>query len=67
MQANAWFSHERYPVVLFALLVAFAALLAISPHDRADWALENALRFIGVAELVALRRTLPLSLMRESR
>jgi putative membrane protein len=61
MQANAWFSHERYPVVLFALLVAFAALLAIAPHDRAAWGLENALLFVAVAALVAVRCTLPLS------
>src|SRR4029450_8061975 len=58
---GAWFSHERYPVMLFALLVVFGGVLAIAPHDRADWALENALLFGGVAVLVALRRQLPLS------
>lgn len=60
-RANSWFSHQRYPIVLFALLVALAGVLAISPHDRADWALENALLFAGVAALIATRRRLPLS------
>ena len=57
MRANSWLSHERYPIVLFALLVAFAGVLAIAPHDRADWALENALLFAAVAALVATRRS----------
>jgi putative membrane protein len=61
MRANSWLSHERYPIVLFALLVVFAAAMAIAPHNRADWALENALLFAAVGALVALRRTLPLS------
>ena len=58
---NSWLSHERYPRLLFALLVVFAGLLAIAPHDRADWLLENALLFAGVGVLVATRRKLPLS------
>lgn len=60
-RTKSWFSHQRYPIVLFALLVALAGVLAISPHDRADWALENALLFAGVAALIATRRALPLS------
>jgi putative membrane protein len=52
---------DRYPVVLLALLVALAAVLAIGPHDRADWALENALALFAVVALVATRRALPLS------
>jgi putative membrane protein len=47
--------------VLLALLVALSVALGIAPHDRADWLLENALLFGGVAVLVATRRTLPLS------
>ena len=47
--------------MLLALLVVFAGLLAIAPNDRADWALENALLFFGVAVLVLTRRKLPLS------
>jgi putative membrane protein len=52
---------DRYPVVLLGLLLAFAAVLAIGPHDRADWALENALALFAVVALVATRRALPLS------
>jgi len=58
---SSWLSHDRYPVVLFALLLLVSGLLAISPHDRADWALENGLLVIGVVVLVATRRALPLS------
>jgi len=60
-RSNSWLSHERYPVVLFALLLAFVGAMAIGPHDRSDWALENALLVIGLVVLVATRRALPLS------
>ena len=56
-----WLSHEWYPRILFALLVAFSIVLGIAPHDRSDWLLENALLFAGVAVLVATHRSLPLS------
>jgi len=59
--SSSWLSHDRYPAVLLALLVAFGGILAISPHHRADWALENALLFAGVGVLVATRKSLPLS------
>jgi putative membrane protein len=55
------FSHERYPRVLFTLLVALAIVLGIAPHDRADWLLENALLFAAVGVLVATRKAFPLS------
>src|SRR5262245_13630754 len=58
---GSWLSHERYPRVLLALLVAFSVVLAIAPHDRADWALENALLVVGVVVFVATHRALPLS------
>jgi len=58
---RSWFSHQRYPRLLFALLVAVSTLLAIAPHDRADWALENALLVLGIGFLVATHRALPLS------
>lgn len=58
---RSWRSHERYPHLLLALLVALSILLAISPHDRADWLLENALLFAAVGVLVATHRALPLS------
>ncbi len=59
--ARSWLSHERYRLVLFVLLMLIAGALAINPHDRADWALENALMFAGVGVLIATRRALPLS------
>lgn len=61
MAASSWFSHERYPRILLALLVAISVLLAIAPHDRADWALENSLLLAGIAVLVATHKALPLS------
>jgi putative membrane protein len=58
---GSWFSHERYPRLLFALLAALSTLLAIAPHDRADWALENTLLVVGVAVLAVTHKALPLS------
>jgi putative membrane protein len=46
------------------LAVAFAVvwvLLAIAPHDRADWALENVLAVVAGVCLVVSARVLPLS------
>jgi putative membrane protein len=54
-------SRPRY---IAALALAFGVLwvaLAIDPHDRADWALENVLIAAGVGVLMATRRALPLS------
>ncbi len=56
-----WLSHQRFPRLLFGLGAALFAALAISPHDRADWALESALLLAAVAVLVLTRRALPLS------
>ena len=62
MASNAsWLSHERYPKLLLALLMVLSIALAITPYDRADWLLENALLFAGVGVLVATRKALPLS------
>jgi putative membrane protein len=60
-KSRSWLSHERYPLVLLAPLAVLSGALAIAPHDRADWLLENALLIGGVAALVATRRALPLS------
>lgn len=60
-RSASWCSHRRYPRLLLVLLAALSLLLAIAPHDRADWLLENALLFAGVAILVASHRALPLS------
>ena len=59
--SHSWFSPERYPTLLFTLLVIFAIGLGIAPHDRADWLLENGLLIAGVASLIATRNALPLS------
>jgi len=58
---RSWLSHERYPAVLLGLLVLLQVALAIDPHHRADWLLENSLLFGAVAVLIATRRKLPLS------
>ncbi len=55
------FSRRRY---LTGLAVAFAAvwgLLAVSPYDRSDWALENFLSVVFVVYLLSTARALPLS------
>jgi putative membrane protein len=59
--SGSWLSHERYPLVLLALLTLFVAAMGVAPHDRADWLLENALLALGVGALVATHRALPLS------
>lgn len=61
MAAQSWLSHRWYPRILLGLLAVFSALLAIAPHDRADWALENALLVAGVGVLIVTHKTLPLS------
>lgn len=60
-RSRSWLSHELYPRVLLALLVGFAVLLGIAPHDRADWLLENSLLFAVLGVLLATHKALPLS------
>jgi putative membrane protein len=50
-----------YLSVLAALFGALAVWAAIEPHDRADWALENALVVVVLAIVVGSARKLPLS------
>lgn len=50
-----------YLLALGALFLVIWALLAISPYDRKDWALENVLVFLIVPFLVLTRKRLPLS------
>jgi putative membrane protein len=52
---------DRYLLVLAVLFGLEWAALAISPRDRSDWALENALSVALVAALALLRQRLPLS------
>ncbi|MCU0939635.1 MAG: DUF2238 domain-containing protein [Burkholderiaceae bacterium] len=55
------FSRRAYLGTLIGLFAVFWAALAIHPHDRSDWLLENLLLVVFVAALVASRRALPLS------
>ena len=49
-----------FSALIAGFLVLWAAL-AISPHNRSDWLLENALLLAGVIVLIATRKILPLS------
>jgi len=49
-------SNDRYLAILAALFGVLWIALAIDPHDRADWALENALAVVFVVALAATRR-----------
>lgn len=53
--------HRRYPMLLAVPFFALWVALAIDPHDRADWALENALVVVFVVALAMSLKTLPLS------
>lgn len=53
--------HNKYVVVLTAVFSIEWILLAISPHDRADWALENAIVAALVILLAATYKKFPLS------
>jgi putative membrane protein len=52
---------RAYLGLLTATLAVFWAALAIHPHDRSDWLLENLLLVVFVAALAAGYRALPLS------
>jgi putative membrane protein len=54
-------SHRRYLLILSIVFAIEWALLAIHPHDRADWALENALVAVFVLVLAVTHRVFPLS------
>ncbi|MDX1431086.1 MAG: DUF2238 domain-containing protein [Gammaproteobacteria bacterium] len=54
-------AHRRYFRILAALYLALWIALAIDPHDRSDWALENALVVVAAVILVASYRRLLLS------
>lgn len=49
-------SHRRYLLILSALYLALWIPLAIAPHDRKDWALENVLVLLFAAGFWASRR-----------
>lgn len=54
-------SHRAFLLVLAALLAIEFMILAIHPHDRQDWMLENVLVVVFVAALIATYRRLTLS------
>lgn len=54
-------SHQRYLLILSIIFAIVWLLLAINPHDRHDWALENALVLCFVVVLAARYRSFPLS------
>ena len=51
---------RRLPAFLLATFTMAWLALAIHPHSRQDWALENVIVIVGVALLVATYRTRPL-------
>ena len=54
-------SHHRYFAILAATFAAVFLALAIAPHDRSDWALENALALSFAVLLGLSYRKFPLS------
>jgi len=44
-------SHRRYFLIAGALYMGFWAVLAVNPHNRGDWALENVMVAVAVALL----------------
>ena len=52
-------SYRRYCLVALGLFGLFWLGLAIAPHDRADWALENVLVVLFVPALLASLRYFP--------
>lgn len=54
-------THRSYFFMLLALLLIPAAVLAINPVDRHDWALENVLTVVFLVTLVATSKSFPLS------
>jgi len=54
-------SHRQFLMFLSVLLAIEFAILAIAPHDRKDWMLENALVVLFVAAMLATYRKLTLS------
>ncbi len=52
---------HRYPLMLLMVFVVWWGLLAIAPHYREDWLLENLLVFVAIPLLVWSHRRLPFS------
>lgn len=54
-------SKKLYFTIFISALVVLWAALAIAPHHRSDWVLENVLLIAGAAVLIGTRKRLPLS------
>ncbi len=54
-------AHGRYDLILGVAFGLFWMVMAIGPHDRSDWLLENALAIAAVVVLVVFRRRLVFS------
>lgn len=52
---------NRFLAVLFWTFLAFWALMAIKPLNRADWLLESILVFLAVPAVLFLHRKMPIS------
>ncbi len=53
--------HRKYALILGAVFLIVWILLALTPHDRHDWALENALVVVIVIYLISTAGRLPMS------
>jgi putative membrane protein len=56
-------SRKAYLWALAGVYLLWWVLMAINPHDRSDWLLENLLVFLGVGVLLATYKVFPLSLV----
>ena len=54
-------SHRKYFLILAAIFFVEFLILAISPYDRADWAMEHALVLVFVLVMAWSYRSFPLS------
>jgi putative membrane protein len=54
-------TRDRYFAIISMRFILVSTALAIDPYDRADWALENVLVFVGVIMLAGTYRKFPLS------
>ena len=54
-------SHNRYLLILTVIFAIEWAFLAVSPHDRSAWALENALVAVFVILIASTYKKFPLS------
>ena len=54
-------SHKKYFLILSIAFLILFLMLSVSPYDRADWALENALVIVFAIIMVLSYRKFPLS------